>query len=193
MNSGVLATSLALMVVTSWGSQGCSNKRGPQVFPSSRPASQPPSAHPDTPGFHYPPARWRLATPDALDHATLWLGEIVIRHEGSQAQACRVPGWRPDPPNPKRTLAGALALAEKLQTQAALAPDTFERLAREYSEDVVTRDQGGMLGGVRASQLTRDERLRRRQRPRSSPPRDPAAGIPTQAVLRQLSRRNRRR
>ena len=32
-------------------------------------------------------------------------------------------------------------------------PGAFERVAKERSEDVISRDAGGMLGGVRASQL----------------------------------------
>ncbi len=34
------------------------------------------------------------------------------------------------------------------------APDEFEALARQYSEDPVTKDLGGFLGGIRASQLS---------------------------------------
>lgn len=130
----------------------CAKRARPHVPQSSRTASQP-SMPSDFPGFRYPAAQWRLATLDALDHATLWVGHIVIRHESSQVDLFRPPTWRPDPPNPKRTVGDAFVLARKIQAEAILAPEGFERLARQYSEDVVSRDQGGMLGGVRASQL----------------------------------------
>lgn len=141
-----------------WGSPGCSKRPAREASTRSAAASQP-VVHPDNLGFHYPPARWRLATLDALDGATLWVAHIAIRHESSEVELFRPPGWRPDPPNPKRSIAEALALAEKVQAQAALAPQKFEQLARGYSEDVASKDQGGMLGGVRASQLVNSDFL----------------------------------
>lgn len=110
-------------------------------------------------GFKYPVARWRLATFETLDRTVLWIGHIAIRHEQSQVETFRPPGWRPDPPNPTRTVAEALAIAEKIHATLDRAPEDFERLAREYSEDVVTRDEGGALGGVRASQLLSNDFL----------------------------------
>jgi hypothetical protein len=123
---------------------GCSKRVG-----TDRPAT----SESELLGVRYPAGRWRLATFEGLDRATLWVGHIVIRHEHSQVELFRPPGWRPDPPNPTRSIAEALALAEKLRAQIAVDPSAFERLAREYSEDVVSKEEGGMLGGVRASQL----------------------------------------
>lgn len=116
------------------------------------------SAQAEPLGFRYPPARWRLATFEQLGHATVWLGHIAIRHRDSQVEAFRPPGWRPDSPNPQRSAAAALELALKLRAQLAGAPADFEQLAREYSDDVVSKDEGGRLGGVRANQLA-DELL----------------------------------
>lgn len=107
----------------------------------------------DVTGYQYPAGRWRLATIAALDRATLWVGHIAIRHESSQVELFRPPGWRPDAPNPKRSVEQALALAEKVQAEAARAPETFEKLAAQHSEDVASSEAGGMLGGVRAGQL----------------------------------------
>jgi hypothetical protein len=104
-------------------------------------------------GHVYPQARWRMATFDELDRATLWVGHIVIRHKHSNPESFRMMDWRPDSPNPDREVAQALTLAEKLASLAASAPGTFEELARKYSEDIVTKDDGGALGGVRVSQL----------------------------------------
>jgi hypothetical protein len=104
-------------------------------------------------GHVYPQARWRMATFDELDRATLWVGHIVIRHKHSNPEGFRMMDWRPDSPNPDRNVARALTLAEKVASLAAESPDTFEELARKYSEDVVTKDDGGALGGVRVSQL----------------------------------------
>jgi hypothetical protein len=47
----------------------------------------------------------------------------------------------------------ALALARKLEQQAAQNPTGFAQLAREHSEDVPRRDEGGAMGGVQAAQL----------------------------------------
>jgi parvulin-like peptidyl-prolyl isomerase len=110
-------------------------------------------------GFRYPYARWRLASFEELDRTTLWIGHIAVRHEHSQPDSFRPLTWRPDPPNPARTVAEALAIAERFAARAAADPTSFERLARTDSDDIVSRDAGGMLGGVRASQLTDGEFL----------------------------------
>jgi hypothetical protein len=131
---------------------GCSKRTGTKRPPSSG-VESPSGGKAELLGARYPAARWRLATFQGLDRATLWVGHIVIRHEHSAVELFRPPSWRPDSPNPSRSIAEALALAEKLRAQIAVDPSTFERLAREYSEDVVSKEEGGMLGGVRASQL----------------------------------------
>jgi hypothetical protein len=132
--------------------QACSKRAGSDKAPGSAPALQSP-AQSEPMGFQYPPGRWRLALFEELERTTLWIGHIAIRHEKSRVEVFRPIQWRPDPPNPKRSVAEALALAERVAAQAATSPGDFEQLARKYSEDIVTRDDGGMLGGVRASQL----------------------------------------
>jgi peptidyl-prolyl cis-trans isomerase NIMA-interacting 1 len=144
----VLAIGLAFLCS---GAQACSKRAGGPASHGSGAGSSAP-AETDQLGFRYPAARWRLANIDQLDRATLWLGHIAIRHDHSQVDLFRPPGWRPDSPNPARSVAQAFALAEKLRAQIAASPDDFERLARAHSDDVVSKDDG-MLGGVRASQL----------------------------------------
>lgn len=135
-------------------------KSAPADGPSPAPrGAVPPPDHTEALGFSYPPARWRLASLATLEAATVWVGHIVIRHDASQPDLFRPPNWRPDSPNPRRTVAEAMALAESVQVRAARAPDTFEQLAREFSEDVVSRDRAGALGGVRASQLVNTDFL----------------------------------
>lgn len=156
MKRAGLATLLAALA---WIAAGCSKTIAHRPFEDASAAAVARPVSPGATGFRYPSGRWRLATLEALDRATLWFGHIAIRHESSQVELLRPPAWRPDPPAPKRSIAEALALAERIQSQAALAPDTFEQLAREYSEDVASKDLGGMLGGVRASQLTNSDFL----------------------------------
>ena len=158
MKQTLSGTCVALLGLLASALVGCKSPSGDGTSPSAR-RSAPPSASPDNLGFSYPPARWRLATLPALDAATVWVGHIAIRHEASETELFRPPEWRPDSPNPRRTVAEALALAEKVHARAVRAPDTFERLAREFSEDVVSRDQGGMLGGVRVGQLVNTDFL----------------------------------
>ncbi|MFZ5892053.1 MAG: peptidylprolyl isomerase [Myxococcota bacterium] len=104
-------------------------------------------------GFVYAAARWRLATFADLDRATVWVSHIAIRHEQSDPSFLRALDWRPDPPNPKRNIADALSLAQRIAKEAAADPQNFAALARKYSEDTISRDRGGALGGVRVSQL----------------------------------------
>jgi hypothetical protein len=59
---------------------------------------------------------------------------------------------------PARTDAEALARALTIADLAAKDPSSFGDLARQFSDDVVTRDEGGSLGGVRAGQLPQEFR-----------------------------------
>jgi hypothetical protein len=148
MRRRVLSTGLALMLCASLG---CGKRSGGEQAVTS--ASPLESDDWGPIGYEYPPARWRLAMFDELDRATLWVGHIAIRHRLSQPDGFRILDWRPDPPNPSRSVAEALALAEKVGALAASAPNDFEQLARTYSEDIVSKDGGGALGGIRVSQL----------------------------------------
>jgi hypothetical protein len=60
--------------------------------------------------------------------------------------------WSPDTPA-QRSREEAKQIALRLAGQAAEHPETFEDLARQYSDDDVTRSSGGSLGGLRATQL----------------------------------------
>jgi hypothetical protein len=110
--------------------------------------------------FTYPPGRWRLAAGETLGKTVLWVSHILIRHEGSSRRVpCTVALWQLDGPRPQRTRAEAFDLAQKLATEAAVDPRHFADLARRYSDDITTRDSGGSLGGVRATDLERSEVL----------------------------------
>jgi parvulin-like peptidyl-prolyl isomerase len=90
-----------------------------------------------------------------LDRVVLWVSHIVVQHKDSQPgmTVLRAPSFKPDPPPPERSRADAFALARKIAERTQHDPASFERLAKEYSEDIVTRDSGGSLGGVKATQL----------------------------------------
>jgi hypothetical protein len=107
----------------------------------------------------YPRGRWRLAPWEDLDRTVLWVSHIVVFHADSSpvgVMQLRPDGWKPDGALPARSVSDALERATKIAEVAAVNPDDFERLAREYSDDRVTRSEGGSLGGVRASQLPRE-------------------------------------
>lgn len=158
MKQTLSATCMALVALLGLAFAGCKSAAGDGTSAAAR-RSAPSPDHTENVGFSYPPTRWRLATLPALDAATVWVGHIAIRHEASETELFRPPEWRPDSSNPRRTVAEALALAERVRARAVRAPDTFETLAREFSEDVVSKDQGGMLGGVRVSQLVNTDFL----------------------------------
>jgi hypothetical protein len=104
----------------------------------------------------YPPAPWHLAQAPTLHNTVLWLSHIVITHRFSQPgndPYLRRGTWRPDPAPVDRSERAALDLATRIAEQAALDPDVFPDLARRYSDDQTTRDDGGSLGGVRATEL----------------------------------------
>lgn len=124
----------------------------------SRERAPAPSATPAAPRIsdEYPRARWRLATFEELNRTVIWVSQIAVRHAESQPGAFRPASWEPDPSPPQRSTIEALRLAEDLARRAGANPDDFARLARQYSDDVVSRERGGSLGGVRASQLPQE-------------------------------------
>lgn len=104
----------------------------------------------------YPRGTWRLVPFEELDRTVLWVSHIVIAHENSQPTTTKLrsPNWSPDAkPVARRSQGEALALAEKVYNLAAKDPARFETLARTYSDDAVTKERGGSLGGVAAGQL----------------------------------------
>jgi hypothetical protein len=117
--------------------------------------SAPETSH-AAPAGRYPQARWRLVPPLELANTVLWVSHILIRHEGvSDTAPLDAFNWRPLGAAPKRSEAAALELARSLERELLQRPGEFARLARERSEDPITRESGGSLGGVRASALKR--------------------------------------
>jgi parvulin-like peptidyl-prolyl isomerase len=90
----------------------------------------------------------------------MWISHIVIMHKQSLSgePSLRPMEWRPDGPMPDRTDEEALSRAIMVARMAASDPSAFAQLAKTYSDDRVTRDSGGSLGGVRAGQLPAEYR-----------------------------------
>jgi hypothetical protein len=101
----------------------------------------------------YPHGSWRLARP-ALKDVVLWVSHLLIRYEHvtTEVSFCQA-GWQ-GLPAPARTRSDALALARSIAEQARSRPENFAELARVHSEDPMTRERGGSLGGVWALHLS---------------------------------------
>jgi parvulin-like peptidyl-prolyl isomerase len=95
-----------------------------------------------------------LAEPSALQHVVLWFSQIVIRHAQVRADVSFNLAYWTSVVAPERSRADALALAERVADLAAHEPTQFAELARQYSEDLASRDEGGALGGYAAVQLS---------------------------------------
>jgi len=126
--------------------------------PTLRPPPGPPRATSTEPRpmpvAPYPPAAWRLAASSELRDVVLWVDHILISHrEARQRVPFSLGYWYSAPPPSTRSRDEALALAHEIASQAGRAPRAFEQLARQHSEDITTRDEGGALGGVAASAL----------------------------------------
>ncbi len=106
--------------------------------------------------FALPYARsaWRLADPRALAPVTLSFSQIVIRHAASRPEVSFSPAYWLSVDTPSRSRAEALALAEQVAKQASDEPTRFADLARQYSEDLPSRDEGGGLGNYAAVQMS---------------------------------------
>jgi hypothetical protein len=112
------------------------------------------SAPPGAVARAYPQGRWRLAPFADLRGVVLWVSHIVVMHRASMPSASRLrpPHWVPDT-IPSRSPEEAYRIACGVKARAQAHPEQFAELAREVSDDVVTRDLGGSLGGARASEL----------------------------------------
>lgn len=136
----------------------------PSVAP--RPLTSPSSASevqtvvvaqpPTTPTFAlpYPHAAWRLAGASELENVVLWFSQILIRHAASRNEVSfNLAYWSSALPAATRSREQALELARALARQVAESPAIFAELARQHSEDLPRRDEGGAMGGVQAAQL----------------------------------------
>jgi hypothetical protein len=103
----------------------------------------------------HPRGRWRLASPDALGNVVIWADQILIRHDAARPEVSfNLAHWYSVLPAPQRSREQALALAQEVAATAAGDPDGFAQLARHYSEDLPSRDEGGALGSLAMSQLS---------------------------------------
>jgi hypothetical protein len=103
----------------------------------------------------YPPGGWRLAPAQERDHVYVWLSHILVMHSQSEQGSMaflRLTSWAPDLV-PQRSAREAFARALRVAEEAKRGPSRFAALAREYSDDALTRDQGGSLGGALISQI----------------------------------------
>jgi len=84
----------------------------------------------------------------------LWVDHILVRHREVRNQVSfGRTDWYAPLPAVERSRDEALELARTLASEAARTPGSFGELARRHSEDSVSRDEGGALGGITASSL----------------------------------------
>src|SRR5688500_5253992 len=95
-----------------------------------------------------PRGRWRLAPLSELARVVLFPSPILLRQEKSAPGEApfSAPEWRTQPPPPARPREAALAIARDIAATAQRDPRNFAQLARERSEDMLTRERGGVLG-----------------------------------------------
>lgn len=128
--------------------------RSPALEQPSSGRRPPASSPPPAPVISYPPARWRLAHAAELRRSVLWVDHILIRRRDARTRVSfSRTDWYSALPRVERSRDEALELARSLASEAARQPENFGELARRHSEDVVSREEGGALGGVTASSL----------------------------------------
>lgn len=90
---------------------------------------------------------WRLASDDDIGRTVLWVSHILVMYRESSGGGSpfRPMAWDPDA-KATRSSDEAYARAVDLMKRAQADPTRFATLAKENSDDVVTRDQGGSLG-----------------------------------------------
>jgi len=108
------------------------------------------------PALAVAPGPWRKAAPEDLARLVLWPAHLLVRYDGvidHENVAFKMAAFHSVLPPPTRSRDEALALARQLARAAREAPERFGEFVRQHSEDIVTRESGGSLGGVPADQL----------------------------------------
>ncbi len=105
----------------------------------------------------YPPGAWRALPRAQLRSTVLWFSQILVRHvDGDNARvSLESTGWSSVLPPPARERLEAMTFAQEVRQRAREAPQRFGELAREFSEDLTTRNREGSMGAVPAAQLER--------------------------------------
>jgi hypothetical protein len=105
--------------------------------------------------YRYPRGRWRMARPSDLGQVVLWVDHILIRHAQAEPRAAPLSpgGWLNQEPPPERSRGDAYARALAIAAELRAQPGSFAEVARRRSEDPVTAERGGSLGGLAASDL----------------------------------------
>ncbi|HEV8550004.1 MAG TPA: peptidylprolyl isomerase, partial [Polyangiaceae bacterium] len=88
-----------------------------------------------------------------LGSVVLWFSQIVIRHAESRTTVSLNHGRWESVIETQRSREAEFELALDVARRAARDPANFPELARQYSEDLPSRDEGGALGGVTASYI----------------------------------------
>lgn len=85
---------------------------------------------------------------DESQYALLSVSHILLRHSGcaNDVVPLSLLDWRSRQPESKRSETEALKEATVLAARLRQQPEAFERLARELSEDVATKNFGGKIG-----------------------------------------------
>jgi hypothetical protein len=85
----------------------------------------------------------------------LRVSHLLIRHSTSNngRVSFAAVDWRSVTAPPTRTRVQALALASKIRRQITDGTISFSDAARRWSEDITTRELGGSMGVVMASQF----------------------------------------
>jgi hypothetical protein len=144
---------IILLSITStlFGGVACRHDALANASPAAAPAAAP--AAPSARAGENP--WWR--DPAVTNDYYLSAAHILIGHRKSDFRTLGgywpwKSGWAP----PDRSREEARALAESLRAELSTHPERFEESARRQSSDVVTRDLGGKLGVIRASNLPLD-------------------------------------
>jgi hypothetical protein len=150
----------ALIAALSSSAASCkresSNYSQEPAYPPSAASTQAPTAAPvaDFGPEPYPRARWRLAALTELENVVLWASHVLIRHEevGNSTASFQLAGWELDLPPARRSRREALELAERIASDAR-THGNFAELARQFSDDLSTRDDGGSLAGITGAHI----------------------------------------
>ncbi len=97
---------------------------------------------------------WRFIPQEELARASLWVSHVLIAHRESSSEVPFDSRFWNSSHSVDRSREQAREIADGLAEQLAHSPGKFATVASSRSDDLTSRQTGGLLGGVTAVELT---------------------------------------
>ena len=132
----------------------CGQTQAPVSSSSSKEVSVASAAASSGPTREKEPGDWRFIPQEELARASLWVSHVLIAHRESFREVPFDTRFWNSAHSADRSREQAREIADGLAEELAHSPGKFATVASSRSDDLTSRQTGGLLGGVTAVELT---------------------------------------